>query len=132
MTGSYAACLHTNQSRSYLNHLVYWNLHLSRDEVIKCVLMDTVINWRRNSRSTELVKKHDNFSPAIIHDNPENKSDHSELRVSTSVVEGWLDGATSTASCVIPIGTIHPSLNYRGADKSLVRPGRKHATATKP
>ena len=23
MTGTYAACLHTNQSRSYLNHLVY-------------------------------------------------------------------------------------------------------------
>jgi len=22
MTGTYAACLHTNQSRSYLNHLV--------------------------------------------------------------------------------------------------------------
>jgi hypothetical protein len=25
MTGTDAACLHTNQSRSYLNHLVYWN-----------------------------------------------------------------------------------------------------------
>jgi len=24
MTGTCAACLHTNQSRSYLNHLVYW------------------------------------------------------------------------------------------------------------
>jgi len=23
MTGTYAACLHTNQSRSYLNHLVH-------------------------------------------------------------------------------------------------------------
>ena len=23
MTGTYEACLHTNQSRSYLNHLVY-------------------------------------------------------------------------------------------------------------
>jgi len=30
-----AACLHTNQSRSYLNHLVYY---LSKNEIIMCKL----------------------------------------------------------------------------------------------
>jgi hypothetical protein len=32
MTGTRAACLHTNQSRSYLNHLVY----------LKCILPFTI------------------------------------------------------------------------------------------
>jgi len=30
MTGTYAACLHRNQSRSYLNHLVYLKLWTTR------------------------------------------------------------------------------------------------------
>ena len=46
MTGSYAACLHRNQSRSYLNHLVFLSrMHSQLD--IKFILMLLISSFHR-------------------------------------------------------------------------------------
>jgi hypothetical protein len=45
MTGTCAACLHTNQSRSYLNHLVFVQegLYLSRNEILHLAGRITIV-----------------------------------------------------------------------------------------
>jgi len=37
MTGTYAACLHRNQSRSYLNHLVYYDARYYKRQIATIV-----------------------------------------------------------------------------------------------
>ena len=47
-----AACLHTNQSRSYLNHLVFKS-HLSCSEILYSVDWQLVISTVLTSQNTE-------------------------------------------------------------------------------
>jgi len=45
MTGTYAACLHRNQSRSYLNHLVYFTINNREFEVTYPSELTAKLSW---------------------------------------------------------------------------------------
>jgi hypothetical protein len=47
------------------------------------------VEFLKHANYEKLFKRHRNFSPAIRHDKPEEKSSISELRLSTSAVEAW-------------------------------------------
>ena len=50
MTGTYAACLHTNQSRSYLNHLV---------PCCSLVNTETPVNFQQNLHESTYYRNFD-------------------------------------------------------------------------
>ena len=63
MTGTVYTCLHTNQSRSYLNHLVYAceRLTKERDRLKKMAIRTN--KWPINKR--DLVRRHKEFTNFI-------------------------------------------------------------------
>ena len=53
MTGTYAACLHTNQSRSYMNHLVH---KICTNEDI-LILLKNIINVKKIENGVQINAK---------------------------------------------------------------------------